>query len=98
MIPSEEKLPALEKWAMETAAQLAPELTGVDRLRVALGLLQARALECRHVGGTLLVQSSQSPASRALALHLDDRSAKLEEFATKLAEKYFLEQSKVVLQ
>ena len=82
---------------MDTAKALAPDYDGMDQVRVALGLLQARAMECRHLSGKLMVDSFQSPASKALAIHLNERSAAIEKFAAELAEKY-LERTKVQLQ
>lgn len=98
MIPSEEKLPALELWALDTARQLAPSLEGIDRLRLAIGLIQARAQECRHISGELTIGSAQSPAARALAIHCYDRSAKLEEFGCAMAERGEEDQKPKVIQ
>lgn len=88
MSPSDKKLPVLEAWAMDTAAALAPQLQGVDRVRIALGLIQARALECRHISGEYVIKAGSNQVIAALAIHLGDRSEKMERFAIKIAEKY----------
>ncbi len=95
-----QEVPKLESWAMEIAEKLAPTLTGIDRVRIAIGLIQARATECLHysgkfaIGGYLQAVIADSKKLRmpsldaAFALQFSDRHAQLEEFGMKLAQKY----------
>lgn len=87
MTPSLEQISVLEKWATDTAAALAPELDEMGRFKVMIGLLQARALECRHVGGMLLINAGQSRELAWLARQLSDRSAKLEGYGMDIAKR-----------
>lgn len=85
MTPSPDQVSKLELWASETAAVLAPELDEMGRFRVMLGLLQARALECRHISGMLHL--SAHPIMAQLAMQLGDRSEKLEGYGMEIAKR-----------
>lgn len=88
------QVPALEQWAMEFAALLAPSLEGIDRARIAVGLIQARATECKQQGGELYMKSPGivDPGMKRLVLNLavqwGDRHEKLEKFAMEMADRW----------
>lgn len=100
----------LEQWAMETAAQLAPMLTGEDLVRVAVGLIQARGKECLHFAGKFSVGNYLAAViaegnklhiatEAAFALAFSDRHAMLEEYASQWAQKWLDENKpKVTIQ
>jgi hypothetical protein len=52
--------------------------------RIAIGILQARALECRHWADVLLTQHRDHPIAVKLARHLAVRSQKLEKLGLDL--------------
>jgi|SRR5579864_1464935 len=83
----DQPLPVLEKWAIEMADALAPMLQGEDRLRLIIGLIQARATECRYLSGEYVIKAGHNQALQALAIHLYDRAAKLEGFGMTMAMK-----------
>lgn len=56
--------------------------------RIAIGLLQARALECRHWSGKLLVGFPGNPFAQQLSKHLSDRSHGLEMMGLKMCREY----------
>ena len=76
----------MEEWSMECAEKLAPTLEGIDRVRVAIGLMQARAYECRHLSGKLW--SDGNPVVRAIGAKLGDRHEHIEKEAMAFAEKW----------
>lgn len=54
------------------------------RLRFAIALVQARALECRQIGASLLIKNIKTPGE--MASGLNDRSRKLEQLGLRMAE------------
>jgi len=92
-------LDVLERWAMETAAQIVPMLDGMDRLRVALALIQARATECRHSSGRFaMAEKGTMFDSRQLSMAFGDRSEILEKFSNKVAERWLAQESKPMVE
>jgi hypothetical protein len=89
-----------DTWVKETAAAMvAPTEEEYDypeagcgtppdwdllRKRFAIALVQARALECRQIGASLLIK--QPGTLKQIADGLNDRSRKLEEIGMKMAE------------
>jgi hypothetical protein len=80
---------ALEEWARDSAATLFPQMNEQDRFKLALGLLQARAAECRHLSTELMLTAHASgfgvAVSSRMGFALGDRAQRLEEFAGELA-------------
>jgi hypothetical protein len=104
----EKQVTAMEQWAMDTAAQLAPSLEGFDRVKIAIGLIQARATECLHYSGKFSVGNYLAaiakdgarlgiPLEAAFALAFSDRHAGLERFAEQWAVRYLAEQEEKVI-
>lgn len=92
----DKQVPELARWAMETARVLLPGYEGMDLIRLAVGLIQARAMECRHISGKFAVggyidavrresKNIGTDLSSCFALHFSDRSARMEEFANQMA-------------
>jgi hypothetical protein len=88
-----------DSWVLETAAAMVkptedgwregppsaydPDWDGL-RLRFAIALVQARALECRQIGASLLIKNIKTPGE--MAAGLNDRSHKLEQLGLRMAE------------
>lgn len=93
---------AIETWVTTLAAELAKDDAAAERQytttleqRLAIGLIQARALECRHHAGQLRLESTnpmlpmlQQTALLTVANRLLDRSHKLEQISLGMIEKY----------
>lgn len=88
---------AFEKWVTEFAASLEKEDAEADPprdmqstlvQRIAIGLVQSRAAECRHISGELLLRNPGSQLAGILSLRLSDRSHKLEQIALEMCTKY----------
>lgn len=90
---------------METAKQLTPSLEGEALVRVAVGLIQARAKECLHFAGKFSVGNYLAAViaeghklhiatEAAFALAFSDRHAMLEEYATQWATRWLKENEK----
>lgn len=99
---SERKTPALETWAMGTAADLFPAMEYDDQVKLAIGLIQARATEAIHYSGKFSVGNYLSaiiedghklhiPTEAAFALAFSDRHAQLENFGMEWATRYLKE-------
>lgn len=99
----------LEKWALETAALLAPSLQGFDLKRVAIGLIQARGEQMQLISGQFAVGEAgmetkaisrrlNIDANGALAIQFADWNAWLQDVATKFAERILKETEIVVIQ
>jgi hypothetical protein len=87
-----------DSWVLETAAAMVkptedeydekadgdgpPDWVAL-RLRFAIALVQARALECRQISGSLLVK--QPGSLKQIADGLTDRSHKLEQLGLRMA-------------
>lgn len=86
----------LDKYLIENATELAKDDAAAERTtpttleqRIAIGLVQARALECRHLAGQLQIYGlTRIPQIRALWAYYIDRSSKLEAIGLEMCEKY----------
>lgn len=87
MILGEDRITALEAWARETAEALRIGESSLDKMKLMIGLIQARAQEARHQAGELMLTQAD-PTLRGFAGYLNDRAHKLEEFGLALAERY----------
>lgn len=88
---------------METAKQLCPGMEGTDLVRVAVGLIQARAKEASHYSGKFAVgefknevlairRRLNTDTDGALSIIFSDRHQKLEKYATAWATKWLADQ------
>lgn len=82
---------ALETWLQQMVAVIAgnPADDAADPTlaqRVAVALVQARALECRHLAGELLIGGAGNPVALQIAQACTDRSRKLEAIGMQLAQ------------
>ena len=112
MAENQKHISDLGKWALEQAGKLAPSLTGLDRMRIAVGLIEARATECLHYSGKFATGDYIGAVRRdicsrirgmdlnaGMAIAFSDRHAHLSEAASRWAQQYLDEnESKVVLQ
>lgn len=87
MTPSPEQASALERWAFEAATALCPDLDELGRFRVVIGLLQARAMESRHISGLLLVNAGHNQLMAQLGMQLGDRAERLERYGMEIAKR-----------
>jgi len=77
-----------EEWAIKTADALMGDVRETQdfdalRHRLTIGLVQARAQECRQISTSLLVKGVRSIAD--MANGLSDRSSKLESLGMRMA-------------
>lgn len=93
----EPRLPAVLTWALKVAVELAKDDESAGRLlpttieqRMVIGLLQARAQECRNAAGQLHMQGAtrENPIALRLAMWLTGRSEKIEQMGLSLAENW----------
>lgn len=95
---------AIEKWSRDFADSLAQDDITASRtvettleMRIAVGLVQARALECRQLAGTLQVQGlTRNPMFQQMWARLIDRSSDLEKLAVEIGQNWnAVEQPKI---
>lgn len=83
---------ALETWITTTAAQLVhedPTLPTTPEQRIAIGLVQARAKECRAIANEMLVNGgTRNPVLYSVYAALIDRSSKLEKLGLDMVTEY----------
>lgn len=86
---------AFETWFTEIAKALIQDdetagrqIASTVEQRISIALVQARAAECRHLSGELLLHYPTEPLLRALSMRLSDRSHKLEQLALALCMTY----------
>lgn len=82
------KMTAFDVWLKTMVAALAPDCPEDTALaqRIAIGLIQARVLECRTLAGELNV--SGDPHARMIAAMCMDRSHKLEKLGLEYAKNW----------
>jgi hypothetical protein len=86
----------LERETMQFAAALAADDSQVERpvattleQRIAIGVIQARALECRHQAGEIALRIGlNQPFFRMYHSQLIERSHRLEQFGVQMARQY----------
>lgn len=85
------------KWLTEVAKNLAKEPTPEEAAalpttleqRIAVGLVEARARECKHMATDLRLSSSGSlPGVQKIAQYIDNRGLELDQLSLELCKKY----------
>ena len=82
---------ALDKYLRETAASLAQgrQVPSTFEQRIAIGLVQARALELRHLAGELQIHGfTRHPLIKGLWAKMIERSSMLEPLGLEMCEAY----------
>jgi hypothetical protein len=86
--------PTEEEWSESRCQTCADPDWAALRLRFAIALVQARALECRQIGGGLLIK--QPGTLKEIADGLSDRSHKLEQLGLRMAAGNWPEEEEVL--
>ena len=101
---------SLETWAMVEAEQLFPLMEHDDRVKLAIGLIQARADESLHYSGKFAIgdylKAIATDRARlglpsleaAFAVAFSERHAALQNFAMAFAERHLKEKESKVIQ
>lgn len=86
---------SFDKWLTTLAAEVAKDDATAERQvettleqRIGISLAQARAAECRHIAGQLMINMNGHPMASQLAGWLSERSHKLENLALGMCHKW----------